>query len=104
MADENQIAELRLLVGEPDDSNGWTDEQLAAAIDVTGTLEGAAARVWSSKAATFSQLVDVSESGSSRKLSDLHKNALTMAERYRNQAQASVVTGPVIHRIRRGFS
>lgn len=46
----------------------------------------AAAEVWGMKAARFSKLVDVTESGSSRKLSDKAKNATSMAAYYRAQS------------------
>lgn len=47
-----------------------------------GDLNTAIHDVWMAKAAGFSDLVDVSESGSSRKLSDLAKNAREMAKVY----------------------
>ena len=107
MASPEDIAKLRLLIGEPDDSNGWTDEKLADIIDASSSLNDAASKVWVSKAGTYSSLVDVSESGSSRKLSDMHRNALTMAEYFKDAEEASVpapTSYPVIQRIRRGFS
>lgn len=45
-------------------------------------VEAATANLWRQKAARYSGLVDVSEAGSSRKFSDLHKNALAMAGKY----------------------
>lgn len=103
MASGDQIRDVRERVAEPDDSNGWSDERLARAIDGTTTLNAAAARVWSEKAATFAELVDVSESGSSRKLSDLRKNALEMSAHYGSldAVATEAASGPVITRIRR---
>lgn len=67
----------------------FDDSQLQATIDsntdpVTGVIDydAAARHIWSIKAARYAALVDVSESGSSRKLSDLHKNALAMVKQY----------------------
>lgn len=104
MATEDEITALRRMVAEADDSNGWTDEQLAAIIDAEDTLNAAAAVVWSSKAGQVANLVDVSESGSSRKLSDLRKSALEMSAYYTGLDATEVVAqtpGPVITRIRR---
>lgn len=108
MASPEQIAALRQLINEPDDTNGWTDDSLGGLIDSGLTLNGAAGSVWNIKAGQYSSLVDVSESGSSRKLGDLHKNALAMALRFRaldaEEAETAEPAGIVIQRIRRGFS
>lgn len=40
--------------------------------------------IWVKRAAKYSSLVDTSESGSSRKLGDLYKNALVMADRFKD--------------------
>lgn len=107
MATAEEIAALRLLIGEPEDAEPWTDETLAAIIDATETMSQAAGQVWTSKAASYSSLVDVAESGSSRKLGDLHKNALAMSKHFAEAEAATVVpvnTGPVIQRIRRSFT
>ena len=105
MATVDQIAELRDLVAEPDDANGWTDEKLGNLIDASDSLNAVASQIWSRKAAMYATLVDVSESGSSRKLSDLHKNALAMGAFYATQGDgaAPVTSAPIVSRIRRGF-
>jgi pectin methylesterase-like acyl-CoA thioesterase len=107
MASEDQIIELRGLVNEPDDSNGWDDGSLGAIIDAHATMNAAASRVWVLKAGTYAELVDVTESGSSRKLSDLRKNAMEMAAHYTAAdppENGTTTNAPVIQRIRRGFS
>ncbi len=108
MATIEEIEELRDLINEPDDTNGWTDEKLATLLDATLTMNEAASRAWSMKATTVAALVDVSESGSSRKLSDVHKNYLAMAKHFGDldggTEPETVSPGPVVHRIRRGFS
>lgn len=64
-------------------------------------VNAAAADLWRQKAAKFSGLVDVTEAGSSRKFSDLHKNALAMATRYDALGSgADAVTGVVVNRPR----
>lgn len=104
MATEDQILELRTLVNETAEGCEWTDEELGAAIDSTETMNGAASKVWYLKAGRFSTLVDVSESGSSRKLGDLYKNALAMGKYYGDadqQEEDVVVDVPIVRRIRR---
>jgi hypothetical protein len=103
MATEDQVAELRQTTAETDPNAGWDDESLAAIIDSTESMNAAAARVWSIKAGRYASLVDVTESGSSRKLGDLRKNASEMSAYYAglDAPAAQVASGPVINRIRR---
>lgn len=91
MATVDEIAALRQIIDEPDASNGWTDIILGEILDSTRNADGTAnynaagSTAWRRKATSFSKMVDVSESGSSRKLSDLFKNALEMAKYYTSQ-------------------
>lgn len=103
MATEDEILALRQMVDEDDECGGYDDESLAAIIDSEETLNAAAGKVWFLKAARFATLVNVSESGSSRNLGDLMKNAQAMGKLYSDLdvPEADVVAGPVIHRIRR---
>lgn len=103
MADEAQILALREMVNEDDDCGGWDDEKLSAIIDSTETLNSAAAQVWRLKAGQYASLVDVSESGSSRKLGDLRKNAAEMSAMYAAEDGDSSLAsdGPIVQRIRR---
>lgn len=106
MASPEDILALRGLIGEPNDDNGWTDEKLGDLIDASTTVNAAAVSVWSTKAAGFAELVDVSESGSSRKLGDLYKNAVAMAGYFKgldDEDVGVVADGPVIARIRRSL-
>jgi hypothetical protein len=109
MATPDEIAALRGLVNESESCGEWDDETLAAIIDESTTMNGAASVVWTRKAAASSTLVDVSESGSSRKLSDIHKNALAMAKYFggldeEDGGSGGTADAPVIHRIRRTFA
>lgn len=79
MATPDQITQLRLLIGDTD----LTDEQLATIIDSESTIQGAAAQVWQVQAGKYSELVNISEAGSSRSLGSLYQNALDMAKYYR---------------------
>lgn len=107
MASPEDVANLRAAINEPDDSNGWSDEELALLIDAEPTLNAAAATAWVRKAGQLSSLVDVSESGSSRKLSDLYKNAMAMGAHYKGLDATDPVVPtsdrPIVQRIRRGF-
>lgn len=92
MATAVEIQAVREYIGEPNDVNGWTDERLTLIIDANGLdMFAAAAEVWGIKAANYAGLVDVTEAGSSRKMSDLSKNALAMQRNYSEQSLASVV-------------
>mgnify|MGYP003407042812 CR=1 FL=1 len=85
MASAADIATLRQLVNEPDTTT-YTDEQLGAMIDSL-TVNGAAADIWARKAASLSESVDMTEGGSSRKNSDLLKNAITMRNLFAGMAE-----------------
>jgi hypothetical protein len=80
------IQQLRRMTGETDtDSSDYSDEDMDAVIlAATGNLRVAAAQIWDEKAAKLASLVDVSESGSSRRMSQAHANALSMAGSYRD--------------------
>jgi hypothetical protein len=97
---DEDVARLRALVGE----TTLTDQQLAEALAITLTEDGtldfnlAAADVWSQKAAAAAELVDTAESGSSRKLSDIAKNALLMEKSFRAKAEEALVVEEVVAR------
>lgn len=85
MASAEELLRLRRMVGEPG-TDTYSDEALSALLAANPSLESVAAGIWQEKAANYAELVNVSESGSSRSLSDLHKNALRFAEYYTRQA------------------
>jgi hypothetical protein len=74
-------------------SDAQLDELLAQNGDNVYT---AAAEAWRMKAADFADLVDIDESGSSRKLSQMYKQAMAMAEFF--DKQAVVVGGQLVDR------
>jgi hypothetical protein len=66
----------------------YPDGDLNTAIDNNnGDLYLSAADVWDWKAAKYSELVDTSESGSSRRNSSLYDNAIAQANRYRQKSE-----------------
>lgn len=96
MATAAQVEEVRGFVSEPNETDDWTDVNVARYIDravsATPTLE-AAAEIWAVKAGKYAQLVNVSESGSSRQLGSLMDNALKMESYYRGRV-VSVAASP----------
>lgn len=85
MATPEDIAALRLKINEPDDVEPYTDAKLDALIDAaSGDTDAVAADIWAQKASQYAELVDISEAGSSRKNSQLYKNALEMAAHFRS--------------------
>lgn len=103
MAEAATIADLRRLINEPDNAEPWTDEYLSGRIDAFvlsgGTIQGLAATIWREKASEYSELIDIQEGSSNRKLSQLMTQALKMAEGLDGGA-AVAVTGPKRSRTR----
>lgn len=83
MATVEQLQELRDLGPEVDEN----DAALGALIDDRG-LNGALAHLWAKRASETAHLVDVTESGSSRKMSLIHAQANNLAGRYQQLADA----------------
>lgn len=108
MATIEDIALVREFIAEPDADGPWTDARIEGFVDLTANVYYAAAEVWGVKAANAAALVNVAESGSSRSLGDLLKQAQAMEAYYRKRGDAeadtggATVDGPVIARIRRG--
>ena len=83
MATSAQIMALRLMVGEPDDTDPWTDAVLSDIIDAAADMNAAALAVWEGKAAASAGFVDTTESGSTRRMSQVFDQATKMAAYYR---------------------
>jgi len=94
MPENFQIAQLRLSINEPDNTAPYTTETLTALVAQHGSVPGAAAAVWTQKAAQLAMLVNTSEGGSTRANGDLYKNALAMAARF--QAEADALNRPSV--------
>ena len=83
MATPTQIAELRRLINQPDNEAPWTDQVLSDMIDATeGDLNKVAGSVWTQKASSYAELVDVQEGSSRRALGSLYEQALAMAKQF----------------------
>ncbi len=105
MATPDQIAALRLLIGEPTEDS-FTDAQLSAIIDAaSGDMNKSAYEVWVTKAASAANLVDITEGGSSRKQSDLQDQALAMVRFFGDKVDGGVgpdaPRSPRIHKLSR---
>lgn len=83
-----ELAQLRDMIDEPDLEGGWSDERLELFIENNRNTNGstnlrqAAWRIWETKAAESSELVDVTESSSSRRNSQAFEHALKMANQF----------------------
>lgn len=82
MATVAAIASLRRLINDSGDVVAYSDVELSSRLDAAASASSLAAEIWREKAASYSGLVDISESGSSRKNSDLYKNATSQAGYY----------------------
>lgn len=85
MATVQEIAELRLAIQEPNDAPPYTDEFLGGLIDAYG-VPASAGKVWRSKAASVARLVDISEGGSSRKMSQVYDQYTKTAIGFESEA------------------
>lgn len=91
MAEAEHIALVRTYTDETTNEH-WDDTALGALIDELG-IEGATARVWQAKQARYSRLVDVSEAGAQRRMSQAFDHAKEMAEQWTAIAAADSLAG-----------
>ena len=88
MATPEEIAALRLTIGEPTEDT-YTDAQLSDRIDTADNVTLLAATIWREKAAAYARLVDMQEGTSRRTLSQLQDQALKMATSLTEEAGGS---------------
>lgn len=93
MATVDEVARLRRMTNLSVDNTTYTEQVLASIIDSYPSLEAAAAQVWTELAASYAASVDMSESGSSRSFSQLHRNALAMRDQFAAAADQTVPRG-----------
>lgn len=75
--------QLRRLIGDAVEPYTLDDDEIDAMLTETdGDVRAAASSWWYAKAITFSESVDITEAGSSRKNSDLFRNAMALAVKY----------------------
>lgn len=107
MATADEIASLRLLIAE-DDETRYTDEQIGLRLDgaAAPAQDRVAYEIWSEKAAYYTALVDTSEGGSSRSNGQLQEKALKMVALFKSRLddaaeEPTAITGTRLHRLRR---
>lgn len=104
MATAEEIAAFRLLIDESADALPYDDVSLSLRLDAAASPQALGREIWLEKAAKYSSLVNVSESGSSRSMSDLNKNALAMAKALGDaepDAPGGAVSGVRMHKLTR---
>lgn len=91
MATDADVKDVRQNTDEPGQAT-WTDDDIKALVDANG-INGASAIIWRKKAATYTDLVDVSEAGSSHAFGELQDKAIKQAEFY-EQRSGATASGP----------
>jgi hypothetical protein len=104
MAAIDFLTRLRQFINESDETN-FTDEELLAilegwTVDGNTNVNSAASEVWMMKAAKYAALVDITESGSSRKLSGLQANALKMSKWFKDLSDEQIIAASASSRTR----
>jgi hypothetical protein len=75
--------QLRLLIGDTEEPYSFDDDQIDLWLTATdGDVRSAASSFWYNKATEYSEMVDITEAGSSRKNSGLFTNAMALAKQY----------------------
>lgn len=94
MASPTLITQLRVLINDDTQPYEYTAPTLSETIDAAGgDVRKAAGQVWATKASRLAGLVDVTEGSSSRKLSQLYKQALDMATFYGADSATATTAG-----------
>lgn len=101
MATSADISRLRRLA-DAADTTAYPSDDLSARIDAAGSVEAAAADLWTERAAGYAALVDTTEGSSSRKLSQLQSQALAMAARFQVSEEPTLAARPRSRAITRG--
>jgi hypothetical protein len=90
------LMQLRRLINDEEEPYTYEDVELTAMLDAEeGSVMSAAATFWYAKASDYQTSVDISEAGSSRKMSDLFKNALALAKQFDESGGAGSTDAPV---------
>lgn len=78
MANEQDVQRVKDMT----ENGGISDVDIAKMLDAGQTVREICHHYWTQKATSYSTMVNVSESGSSRNMGDLYKNALAIADRF----------------------
>lgn len=85
MAEPADIALVKDLLPPEAHDEGWNEEKVGVYLDGGYSKYQAVALYWESKASRLYQMIDISESGSSRSLSKIYENAKGLAEYWRDR-------------------
>jgi hypothetical protein len=89
MADQEDIDEVKDMLGPNAEAEGWDDNKIGDLLDEGQRPHQIAKSYWETRMAKTAHLADVAESGSSRKLSQISTNAVALAA-YHRGADAAV--------------
>lgn len=95
MATLEQIEAAKYKLPADAEEYGWDDGRIAALIDAQVTGNAFLLAYWEKVASDTAGYVDMSESGSSRSLSQIHKNAVSMAKIYRDLVAKEANPDPI---------
>lgn len=107
MATAEEIQSVLELLGEDWEDNGYDQNRIEDLLDAGQTPNQIAASYWEKVYTSTANFIDISESGSSRGLSAVTRNAKDLAALFRGRAEAEVPsaasgrTGIRSHRMRR---
>lgn len=88
MATEDQVTEVRENTNEPTSAT-WTDAEIVVLVDAfDGSVNLASAAIWKKKAARYADLVNTTEAGARRDLSDLYDRAVKQAAFWQGEEDA----------------
>lgn len=87
MATEDQVTEVRENTNETTSAT-WTDAEIVVLVDALGSVNLASAAIWKKKAARYADLVNTTEAGARRDLSDLYDRAVKEAARWQAEEDA----------------
>lgn len=82
MATEREVQEVKDLLPKDAAASGWDEQRINADLDAGLSKNRIAFQFWGNRAANTFTLTAVSESGSSRTLSEIHRNAVAMRDTY----------------------
>lgn len=92
-----QLAQVRRMIDEANDANGYTDALLIAGaeayfVNSAYNLRAYAGSLWEEKAAKAAELVRTSESGSSRDMQQVFDHYMALAARFNSSTGTDTAT------------
>jgi hypothetical protein len=82
VATSSQVAQVRENTNEPT-QDPYTDTEVGVLVDSLGSVNLASAAIWSKKAAAYADVVNTTEAGARRDLSDLYDKAIAESKRWK---------------------